>query len=425
MTLTQTITVESHDWKTRGQKELYPFPDSWDIREYFLPAAPCLTDTELAKALRQPFPYKGSKRTLADLIRGRKQIAILFDDLSRLTPTYRILPPVLDTIQAAGIPNERVRLICAMGSHQPMTDEEMGLKLGADVVRRYAVRNHDSFSEDVVDLGTNSYGTSIRLNRTVMESDLIIGTGMIEKHRFAYASGGAKIVMPGAAHVDSIRHNHEIAANVGAKGEATYGPVRAGINEAAAMVTEKTDFVTINVTTDGARNITHLYLGDSVDMFTTHVDEALAGYKTVFRREDYPPDGRADVAVFHLDTLDPLQLSKALVPSMAICRTRIFVGNFLNAHIYQGQYHGTVEQYLQKHRDVAPPPNPSLEEVLEAQCPVMCSPNIDIKSMHMWKQAIHATHDWKGLIERLFERLGPDRTVAFVHDAYLQTVVPR
>jgi nickel-dependent lactate racemase len=70
------------------------------------------------------------------------------------------------------------------------------------------VSNHDCYREDAVELGTGRYGTPIRINREVVEADLVIALGMITNRGFAYASGGAKIILPGVAHVDTIRRNH-------------------------------------------------------------------------------------------------------------------------------------------------------------------------------------------------------------------------
>ncbi|UCD56111.1 MAG: DUF2088 domain-containing protein, partial [Candidatus Hydrogenedentota bacterium] len=55
-----------------------------------------------------------------------------------------------------------------------------------------------------------SRGTPISINNEVMGCDLKIGIGSIVPHPLTGFSGGAKIILPGVASIDTITHNHGI-----------------------------------------------------------------------------------------------------------------------------------------------------------------------------------------------------------------------
>lgn len=87
---------------------------------------PPLNDEQLRAALDNPF---GSK-TLKELARGKAQkahnaqVAILFDDLTRPAPTWRIVPFVLETLHDAGIKEEQIRFVAAYANHAAMCRED-------------------------------------------------------------------------------------------------------------------------------------------------------------------------------------------------------------------------------------------------------------------------------------------------------------
>ena len=42
------------------------------------------------------------------------QAVIVFDDLQRLTPVHLVLPEIMDRLNSAGIPDERIKGICGI-----------------------------------------------------------------------------------------------------------------------------------------------------------------------------------------------------------------------------------------------------------------------------------------------------------------------
>jgi nickel-dependent lactate racemase len=93
-----------------------------------------LTDAEAAGRINAPFLYRGASTCLEDLARGKGRVIIPFDDLSRWTPAYTLAPPLVATLQRAGIERSRIHFMAALGSHRAMSREEMALKLGRDIV---------------------------------------------------------------------------------------------------------------------------------------------------------------------------------------------------------------------------------------------------------------------------------------------------
>jgi len=155
-------------------------------------------------ALRSPIgapPLRG-------LVTPGDTVAIVFSDLTRPMPNDRVLPPLLDEIACAGLPDERITLINGLGTHRPQTEEELAGMLGPEIVERYRIVQHDAWADDLVPAAVNRGGRTVRVNRAYAEASVRILTGFIEPHFFAGFSGGPKAVLPGIADIDAILDNH-------------------------------------------------------------------------------------------------------------------------------------------------------------------------------------------------------------------------
>ena len=166
-------------------------------------AAPCAAHRKPAtvpdqvrviqEALDNPI---GSKK-LGDLLQPDRSVVIVVDDFTRPTPAARILPPILDLIQDAGIPDEAVLVYMALGTHRPMTEQELRDKLGDGVLERYQVINRGYLEGDFVDLGTTESGTPVEINREILDADVKIAVGNVVPHVASGWGGGSKILLPG------------------------------------------------------------------------------------------------------------------------------------------------------------------------------------------------------------------------------------
>jgi len=211
-----------------------------------------------ATLLREALAYPIASPRLRDLARPGQKVVIVTSDLTRPCPSERLLPVVLDELVAAGIQDEDVTLVVALGLHRPMTATELETAAGADVYRRVQVINHDP--ADTVRLGVTSAGTPVELFRPVVEADLRICLGNLEFHYFAGYSGGAKAILPGCASEATVRANHAMMVRPeAAAGRLEGNPVRADIEEGVAML--GVDFI-LNVLVDSNHCIVGAVAGE-------------------------------------------------------------------------------------------------------------------------------------------------------------------
>lgn len=164
---------------------------------------------EVRRALSEPI----NSQPLRDLLRKGQQVVVVGDDLTRLTPTNLIVPPLLEEINAGGVPDRHIKLVIATGTHRPMSPDEIEAKYGHEVLRRVRVLNHDCHdSDNLLRCGTTRRGTDVWVNRSVMEADVRIGVGHITPHHPVGWSGGAKILLPGVAGEQTVAQMHLLGA---------------------------------------------------------------------------------------------------------------------------------------------------------------------------------------------------------------------
>ena len=79
---------------------------------------------------------------LPRLAQGRSDACVVVCDITRPVPNELILTPLLQTLEAAGLPPERISLLVATGLHRPSTHDELLEMLGPRIVERYAIDSH-------------------------------------------------------------------------------------------------------------------------------------------------------------------------------------------------------------------------------------------------------------------------------------------
>jgi len=234
------------------------FPDEWDVQivePEFKP--PVLSDFELRAALQSPI---GSPR-ISELAKDCKSAVIIVDDTTRPTPAHRVAPFVLEELREGGIAEDNVLFVMGLGTHRPMNRIDMAMKLGADIVNRFHVINHD-LDGAFVYLGETSRGTPIYINEEVMVRDLKLTIGCVIPHGGAAFSGGGKLILPGVSGLETIRHNHTGGLKGGTRGGNSDNEMRLDIEEVA----RKMDLnAIVNVMINERREITGLFVGDLVD----------------------------------------------------------------------------------------------------------------------------------------------------------------
>jgi nickel-dependent lactate racemase len=151
---------------------------------------------EILSALQHPI----GTPPLREMARKGMKAVIVVNDVTRPTPTYKLLPPLLQELEACGIPDRDIFMLVATGTHRDTRPDELEGLLGKEILSRFRIINHHcQEKEGMVDLGTTSQGIPVIINRLFYEADLKILTGSIEPHQAAGFSGGRKSILPGLA----------------------------------------------------------------------------------------------------------------------------------------------------------------------------------------------------------------------------------
>ena len=270
------------------------------------PVAPC-TDlvAEVERALRSPL----GARPLTEAVREARHVVILADDLTRQTPVHIMIPLLLDELNASGIRDEQISVLIALGTHRPMTPEEIEERFGPDVTRRVAMLNNPwQDPAQLVDLGTTANGTPVHISQLAMEADFVIGLGSIVPHHICGYSAGAKIVQPGisgaattgATHYFSTRTRRSYLGSV-------ENPVRAEMETIAEQVGLK---AVLNTVLDSTGRLVQAFYGDPSVAFRAGVELARQVYGVAL-------PGQADIVIAGSHPCDSefWQAHKSLYPA--------------------------------------------------------------------------------------------------------------
>ena len=233
--------------------------DGSHIIKQLLPFNAVLPESELAeieRALDEPVGCG----TIGSIFRPGETVAIVISDITRPMPSYKVLIPLIDRLNKAGIKDEDITVVSALGSHRHQTRDELTRLAGKECISR--VKVIDSDPDDCIRYGFTSRGTPVDITRSVALADRRICVGNVEFHYFAGFSGGYKAIMPGCSTPDAIQSNHRLMVEQGAyAGNIDDNPLRKDIDEAGRMV--GVDFI-LNVVLDEHKNIVKAYSGDPV-----------------------------------------------------------------------------------------------------------------------------------------------------------------
>jgi nickel-dependent lactate racemase len=246
-----------------------------DRAEVILPGdEPGLRDeaAAISGAVRRPL----AGPPLARLVRPGDRVAVVFPDLTRPMPNRTVLPPLLAELTRAGVPDDRVTLLCATGTHRRATAEEMEELVGPEVVARYVIVDHDASAGDHVCVGAVD-GTDVLIQREYVEADVRILTGFVEPHFFAGFSGGPKGVCPGLAASPTILEAHHPRRIADARSTFVTrdgNPVHDFVRAATALAPPD---LSIDVSINRARRVTAVFAGPlpvAHDAACAHVEAA-------------------------------------------------------------------------------------------------------------------------------------------------------
>jgi len=329
-------SLPTHYWHGKHRLTL-KFPDRWHVAPYHMNGydASRLSDLQIRAQLAKPI----HSESLHDLASKRKEAVIVVDDLTRPTQCFRIVPQVLSELAKAGISDDHIRFVVALGAHGMNDRVDFVKKLGEETVQRFPVYNHNPF-DNLRDLGTTKRGTPVQINNEVMSCDLKIGIGCVIPHSLVGFSGGGKTMLPGVASIESICHNH---CDVGGEcfGEVSkfgWGPVednaaRADIDEASKMT--GLDFK-IDVLVNELGEISGLFAGDPFEAWKSGVELGKTAYST-----NFPSDVDVVVANAYLKETQAVSAMGIAAHAVGDGGTVVLIANApegQNAHYLYGKF---------------------------------------------------------------------------------------
>ncbi|MFB3854853.1 MAG: lactate racemase domain-containing protein [Vicinamibacterales bacterium] len=213
---------------------------------------------------------------LARLDADGRRVLVLVPDGTRTMP----MPLMFELMESSlGARASALDYLVALGTHPPMSDEQIGRLIGRPVSGGMAgasrIFNHrwdrpETFvrlgalsAAETRDLseGRLSVEVPVSLNRLVLDYDHLIVCGPVFPHEVVGFSGGAKYFFPGISGPEMIDFTHWLGALI--TSAAVIGtartPVRAVIDRAAAFIDRAISCFSLVVTDTGVRGI---YFGD-------------------------------------------------------------------------------------------------------------------------------------------------------------------
>lgn len=276
------ITLQQNSFQGFEPVEI-TLPDDWDVEYHGIPGddCPALTKEQIREKINKPYGMK----PLAELAKGKKDVVIVFDDISRGTPTQPMAEVVLEELHKAGITKEQIRFIVALGTHGAHNRRDFVAKLGEDIVRNYRIYNHNCYENNVC-IGKTARGFDACINKEFMECDLRIGLGALTPHPFNSFGGGGKILFPGLASIETIAQNHATAVNflrennlnsTELMGNLKVDGMRKEVEEMTRMVGE---FFKIDCIYNTKLELIDLYAGDPIEEYYAGIPAAQRLYVT-------------------------------------------------------------------------------------------------------------------------------------------------
>ena len=296
------------------------FPAEWDVTVLRPHTPPPITDAQVLEALEHPI----GQPPLRELCRGKSRPLILVDDLNRPTPASIVIPSVLRQFQEAGIPAAQVRILVASGTHRAPERDAILKKVGPSSPCQLLVHNT---TQNLVRMGTTSFGTPILVNKEVAASDFVMGIGGVYPNNMAGFGGGSKLALGvlGFRSIAHLHYRHKTAGWGSGKIECDF---RRDLDEIAALIGLRT---IISLCVNADREAVHVTSGDPIRY---HREEVAFAIRTFY----VPPPRDADVVIsnaypndvsltfVHMKGTSPLRQCPAGVSRIAIASCSEGVG---------------------------------------------------------------------------------------------------
>ena len=152
--------------------------------------------------LKESFMKPIGQPRLREVIRKNKprDVVVVVSDRTRKIANYdTILQFLISELVDAGVQEQNIEFLVALGTHRPHSDKENREQYGA-LVNDFRFTQHDC-QRDFVSLGKTSSGLDVRVNQRVQQADFVIATGEVRSVRefveLAFKETGIDIVWKG------------------------------------------------------------------------------------------------------------------------------------------------------------------------------------------------------------------------------------
>ena len=227
----------------------------------------------------------------ADVLSGKRRLAIVIDNQFRPTPQSKLLPPVFDAVEAAGL--EAV-VVCANGKVFPMSESDIEQKIGRQNLERMErlgielFQNEPRNAEMYEYVGVSSRGTPVWLHKEVARCDVKLTIGQAQSNHWG-AGGGGKLICPGVVSDETIESNHcAFVPSPQTHYGAYAGPMRSDIDEVATMCGLD---VTMNAILDTRGRVLEVIFGSHPQAHR----HAIERFNSIYTYEH--PGEQADIAI--------------------------------------------------------------------------------------------------------------------------------
>ena len=213
-----------------------------------------------------------------------KSIVVVLNDITRPTPYKVLLPPLLKAFANAGVKDEQVTFLIALGIHDPHTEQQNREIYGDELVERFTILNHEPENpEGLVNLGPLETGYDFIVSKRVVEADFLITLGVVMPHYFAGYSGGRKSILPGLVAKETVAANHaRLVEIMDDMPSIDKNPISLEMISAARKV--GVDFI-INVVTNDAGKLVSVVAGDVEKAWRKAVDVSSSIFEVPFDKQ--------------------------------------------------------------------------------------------------------------------------------------------
>jgi nickel-dependent lactate racemase len=229
--------------------------------------------------------------SFSELVDSATKVCVIIDNQFRPTPQSKLLPPVLDAIEAARKP---AVMVCANGKVFPMSDSDIPQKIGQENLarmQRLGISFHQNDPRNVDEyeyVGVSSRGTPVWLHREVAACDVKISIGQAQSNHWG-AGGGGKLILPGVVSDETIESNHcAFVPSPQTHYGAYAGPMRSDIDEVATMCGLS---CTMNVVLDTRGRVLECIFGSHPEAHRLAIER----FNEIYAYEH--PGTQADIAV--------------------------------------------------------------------------------------------------------------------------------